>query len=116
MDFEVGTNGFATMGLDTFDGNRSPGHQFSVRSWFDVSDTVDLDVWVRQVAETGGGTVSDYTDLDVRLSWRPTASVEVSIIGQNLLDRERLEMIGTGLGSPSALVQRRVWFSVAGRY
>lgn len=116
MDFEVGTNGFATMGLDTFDGNRSPGHQFSVRSWFDVSDTVDLDVWVRQVAETGGGTVSDYTDLDVRLSWRPTASVEVSIIGQNLLDRERLEMIETGLGSPSALVQRRVWFSVAGRY
>lgn len=116
IDMNVLQNGFTVAGLDTFSSDRSPRHQLSVRSWFDVTDSIDLDVWVRRVASTGAGSVEGYTDLDIRAAWRPTPSLELYILAENLIDRERLEMIETGLGSPSAFNERRVWFGAAARY
>ncbi|WP_426052246.1 TonB-dependent receptor plug domain-containing protein [Brevundimonas sp. SL161] len=114
MDMEVLERGFVVPGLDTFDAERSPGNQLSVRSLFDVTETIDFDVWVREVA--GAGLVEAYTDLDVRAAWRPTPNLELYILGENLIERERLEIVETGLGSPSAFVERRVWFGATARY
>ncbi|HYC73940.1 TonB-dependent receptor [Brevundimonas sp.] len=116
MDMNVLENGFLVGGLETFSAGVSPRHQLSVRSWFDVTDTIDLDLWVRHVPETSGGIVKAYTDLDIRAAWRPTPSLELYVLAENLTDRERLEIIETGLGSPSAFNERRVWFGVAARY
>ncbi|HYC96843.1 TonB-dependent receptor [Brevundimonas sp.] len=114
MDMDVLENGFTVAGLDTFNPDRSPRRQLSVRSWFDVTETIDLDVWARRVASAG--LVEAYTDLDIRAAWRPTPSLELYVLAENLIDRERLEMIETGLGSPSAFSERRVWFGAAARY
>ncbi|WP_426028835.1 TonB-dependent receptor plug domain-containing protein [Brevundimonas sp. TWP2-3-4b2] len=114
MDMDVLERGFVVPGLDTFDPERSPGSQLSVRSWFDVTETIDFDVWVREVASAS--LVEAYTDLDLRASWRPTPNLELFILGENLIEQERMEIVETGLGSPSAFVQRRVWFGVTARY
>lgn len=114
MDMEVLERGFVVPGLDTFDPERSPGSQISIRSWFDVTETIDFDVWVREVS--GASLVEAYTDLDLRAAWRPTPNLELYILGENLIERERLEIVETGLGSPSAFVQRRVWLGVTARY
>lgn len=116
MDMEVLEDGFTVMGLDTFSSDRSPRRQLSVRSWYNVTDTIDLDVWVRRVASTSDGLVEAYTDLDIRAAWRPTPSLELYILAENLMDRERLEMIETGLGSPSGINERRVWFGATARF
>lgn len=114
MDMEILESGFLVPGLDTFNPERSPKRQLSVRSWFDITETIDLDVWVRQVASTS--FVEAYTDLDIRAAWRPTASLELYILAENLVERERLEIVETGLGSPSAFNERRVWFGATARY
>jgi iron complex outermembrane recepter protein len=116
MDMDARESGFLVPGLDTFNSNRSPRNQLSVRSWFDVTDRIDLDVWARRVSSTGDGQVEAYTDLDIRAAWRATPTIELFVLAENLLDRERLEMIETGLGSPSAFNERRVWFGATARY
>ena len=114
IDMEVLESGFLVPGLDTYDPERSPGHQVSVRSWFDVTEAIDFDVWVRRVASTR--FVEPYTDLDIRAAWRPTPSIELFILAENLIERERLEIVETGLASPSAFAERRVWLGVTARY
>lgn len=114
MEMDVLEAGFMVAGLDAFDPDRSPKEQLSVRSWFDVTQSVDLDVWVRHVGEAG--LIQAYTDLDIRAAWRPKAGLEFYILAENLIESERLEMIETGLGSPSAFNERRVWVGLAARY
>ena len=87
-----------------------------MRSWFDLTDAIDVDIWVRHTDRLRTGSVDAYTDVDLRLAWRPTPTLEFMLVGENLFGGDRIEMVETGLGSPSAVVERRVWVSVAVRY
>lgn len=113
MDMEVLEAGFPAPGFETYSPERSPTRQLSVRSWFDVSEAIDLDIWLRRVA--GAGLVDAYTDLDIRAAWRVAPTVEFFILAENLIEEERLEILDTGLGSPSAMPERQVWFGVTAR-
>ncbi|HTB85778.1 MAG TPA: TonB-dependent receptor [Candidatus Sulfotelmatobacter sp.] len=68
-----------------------PEHQFSIRSSMDLPHQVQLDTdlrWVDTLHNNNGatpGTVPSYFELDVRLAWRVSKNVELSIVGQNLL-------------------------------
>jgi len=115
-EMNVEEGGFTAPGLMPFDEGNVPRWQVSVRSLLDVTDAVDLDVWLRRTDELETGGVEAYTDLDVRLAWRPAPTIELFIHGENLLDERRVEIIETGLGSPSAVVERRVWLGAAWRY
>ena len=79
-----------------------------------MTEAIDLDVWVRHVASTS--LVDAYADLDIRAAWRPTPSLELYILAENLIERERVEIVETGLGSPSAFAERRVWLGATARY
>lgn len=37
--------------------------------------------------------IDGYTTMDVRLAWRPTEQLELSLVGQNLFDEDRLEYL-----------------------
>ncbi|MEO8113875.1 MAG: TonB-dependent receptor [Phenylobacterium sp.] len=93
----------------------SPKGQVSVRSRWNVTDTVDFDAWVRHVGELDGGAVKAYTNLDLRLAWRPTAHLEVSLSGFNLLSSQRIEFIEPNLPF-RAVVQRRGQVGLSVRY
>jgi len=81
--------------LDTEVGNalNGPRHQVSLRSSLDLSRTLELDAWFRYVDDiaSGAGTISDYTTLDVRVAWRPVETVELALVGQNLLQDRHQE-------------------------
>ncbi|HWC59616.1 MAG TPA: TonB-dependent receptor [Verrucomicrobiae bacterium] len=68
-----------------------PQQQFSIRSSMDLPKNVDLDAglrWVDTLHNNNGatvGTVPSYFELDARLAWRPVKSLELSVVGQNLL-------------------------------
>ncbi len=89
--------------------NTDPQHQVSFRSSFNITNTVNFDVWLRYVDEIS--TVSTtrletqpvpaYTTLDVRLAWQPVKSLEFSIVGQNLLDSNHLETVQETWGLPT---------------
>jgi iron complex outermembrane receptor protein len=50
-----------------------------------------LDLWLRYVDSLASQAVGSYFTLDARLSWRPVDNIELSVVGQNLLDDQHPE-------------------------
>jgi iron complex outermembrane receptor protein len=86
----------------------SPHHQVSVRSFINLPGNFELDLVLRHVSRLAAQRVGAYTNLDARLGWRPTRNLEVSVVGQNLLEPEHREFGGV----TSSEVQRGVYGKV----
>jgi iron complex outermembrane receptor protein len=65
---------------------RDPRYYGLLRSSFDLSDRIMLDASLRHIDELKDIDVPAYTTLDVRLAWAATPRLEISLIGQNLLE------------------------------
>jgi iron complex outermembrane receptor protein len=96
-----------------------PKNQYSVRSSMDLPHNVELDAgfrWVDRLPAHDVATlvyVPSYGELDVRLAWRPTDSLEFSVTGQNLLHDSHQEF---GLPGPSQEeIERNVFARIVWR-
>jgi iron complex outermembrane receptor protein len=92
----------------------TPNHQVSVRSSLDISPQWQWDVWLRHVAKLdGSGTSFDavpaYTNLDMRLAWKPQPKLEISLVGQNLFDHTHPEIVSTNIYSTPVQIKRGVY-------
>lgn len=67
----------------------SPRNQVTLRSAYDFCEHLSLDVQCRYVDTTRAA--ASYITADVRLSYRPTEQWEISLVGQNLLDKQHPE-------------------------
>jgi iron complex outermembrane receptor protein len=74
----------------SFAGN-DPDVQFSVRSLFNISDNIEFDTGLRYVDSLPNPAVPHYVEADARLAWRPTPTLEVSLVGKNLLHKRHAE-------------------------
>lgn len=81
------------------DAGNDPSYTWMLRSLLNLTSKHDFDVMVRHVAELPDPVVPAYTAVDARLAWRPTHDFELSIIGQNLLDRRHPEFGAVGARS-----------------
>jgi iron complex outermembrane receptor protein len=74
-----------------------PQNQFSFRSSMDLPENMEFDTGLRYVDQLPinngptAGIVPSYYELDARLAWHPTKNLEISIVGQNLLQGEHPE-------------------------
>ncbi len=106
------SDGIAKDGADLSE-NSSPTHQLSLRSMMDLGNNLSLDLWIYYVGELKKTSfsidrpVSDYTSWNVRLAWRPVDKLELSVVGQNLLEDHHLEFVGENF-IPVAEVERSV--------
>lgn len=71
-----------------------PGHQVFLRSYIDLGHDVDLFVGLRQVGALADVGVPGYTEADMRVCWRVTPGLELSLTGLNLLHRFHAEASG----------------------
>lgn len=74
-------------------GAHPPTHQISLRSQLELVKNVELDLWGRFVDKSEDyleNTLASYINLDARLGWRPVKTVELSVVGRNLL-HQRLQ-------------------------
>lgn len=95
----------------------TPRNQFGLRSLLDIAGGWQLDAqWrhhtqIRHIPDivTGEG-IAAYSELDVRGAWRATPSVELSIVGQNLLHDHHTEF-----GTPAArgAIERSIYAKIA---
>jgi len=69
----------------------SPQNQISFRSLMDLPKNLEFDLWVRFVDNLPAIDVDSYLTLDARLAWKARENLELSVVGQNLLDSNRLE-------------------------
>jgi iron complex outermembrane receptor protein len=94
-----------------------PQNQVSFRSSMDLPQNMEFDTglrWVDTLTINNGptaGTVPSYFELEARLAWHPTKDLEISIVGQNLLDDEHPEY---GFPSPTRVeIERSVYGKIA---
>lgn len=91
--------------------NISPQQRVSLRGAVSPWQAIDLDFWFRYVdnnltyGSLGENTIQDYVTLDLRAAWRPIKDVELSVVGQNLLQQSHLEYISENQTYPTMIVR-----------
>jgi iron complex outermembrane receptor protein len=96
------TAGIAAAGND-------PTHQFALRSSFNPSGPQHFDLMVRRVGRLPSPEVPAYTALDARYAWQARRDVELSLTGQNLLERRHPEF---GAAATRSEIERSIFVRV----
>lgn len=69
----------------------APTHQVQLQSSVDLPRSVSVDWLLRYISELPAGPVPAYATSTVRVAWRPSARLELALIGQDLHDERHLE-------------------------
>lgn len=93
-----------------------PIHQFTFRSQFDVTHNIELDAFFRYIDKLPGLEIASYKTLDLRLAWKPVSNVEVSLVGQNLLQSHHQEFATELIRTMPVQIQRGVFGKVTWRF
>ena len=103
--------GSAQIGGTTFIAN-DPNHQASLRSSMNIGPVVTWDAFLRYVGRLHSPPLADYAELDMRLGWKITPQLEVSLSGFNLLHAHHQEFVADAATTiaRSFLVDARVKF------
>mgnify|MGYP001627343920 CR=1 FL=1 len=93
------TGGIANLGND-------PRNQWKLRAQFDLPRRTELDLLVRRIGTLPSPFVPAYTVADLRIGWRPSPRLELSLLAQNLFDRRHAEFGG---GPTASTFGRRIY-------
>lgn len=96
----------------TAEANDPDLHGF-LRVDLDLPGEVELGAWLRYVDDLPFPQVPSYTTLDLRLGWEPLVGLELSLVGQNLLEERHVQF-----GSPMnrEAVERGVYGELLWRF
>jgi iron complex outermembrane receptor protein len=89
LRFEPGSSQLGGLSLAADD----PSHQASLRSSVNLGDHVTWDADLRYVGKLPDPSVPEYVELNTRLGWKLSDSVEISVSGFNLLHPHHIEFI-----------------------
>lgn len=87
----------------------SPQNQISLKASIALQENLHLNLWGRYVDELKKSSivadfpVKDYTTLDANIRWQPVDDLELSLVGQNLLDNKHLEFISEQFTEPTEI-------------
>ena len=93
--------------------SHDPNHQFFLRSSLQLPAHFEFDASFRYVTDIANQRVPAYGELDLRLAWKPTESLELSIVGQNLLHDHHPEF---GALSSRQEIERGVYAKILWRF
>jgi iron complex outermembrane receptor protein len=105
---------------NALDETADPKYQYQIRSSMDLPRGVSLDADLRYVdslrVDNSGvaASVPAYFELGVRLAWRVSSNLELSVVGENLLHRAHPEYGVSGPGEEEA--QRTIFGKAALRF
>jgi iron complex outermembrane receptor protein len=91
----------------------APTHQAVLRSSFDFARRASVDAQLRYVDNVSA--VPAYVTADIRLSYRLTENLELSVVGQNLLDRQHPEQSSL-IGMPTIEIPRGFYGKITWRF
>jgi iron complex outermembrane receptor protein len=100
---------------DAAEEGNAPHNQFHLRSYYDLSDDLELDFSLNYVDNLPGGDVDHYVRFDARLGWYIAENTELSVVGQNLFDRRHPEF-GAEAGQVSTEAERGLYIKLTHRF
>ncbi len=105
---------------DALNETADPSSRWALRSSMDLPHAVELDLHLRSVSERAlnsgptVGFVPGYRELDLRLGWRPSPRLELSLAGRNLLHPDHPEY---GFPGPAQVqIERSVHGKIAWKF
>ncbi len=110
MELEVDEDSSDTA-TEEFDGE-NPKHQLRLRSYMDLSDGLRLNLTARYVDRLPALDIPGYFTLDARLGWRLNRRLELSLVGQNLLESPRTEFVSAASSTLPAKLQAGVYGAI----
>jgi len=90
---------------------RTPHHQASLSSYFQLSSQWQFDTALYYVDNVPTGNIAKYLRLDARLAWKPRKQWELALGGRNLTDNHHPEF-NADLGEVSGEVPRSVYLQL----
>jgi iron complex outermembrane recepter protein len=100
----------------TYTMDQNARHQVGVRSLFDLSETLQVDLFGRYVDEVPAFDIDSYVAVDARLGWKLSNKVDLSLVGKNLLDGEHREYDSTFIQTPQSRIPRGIYGMIQWRF
>lgn len=101
--------------LKTFDpttggaAKTNPQHQVSLRSNYDISDRLQLNLWLRYTSAIGFYNIPGYVTMDTKLAFKPVKDVELFLVGQNLFSEYHREFVSDTIPWVPAAIARGIY-------
>ncbi len=90
----------------------SPEQQLSLRSSWDLTDGLALDLVGRYVDALPSQGVEDYVEADLRLAWTPRPELTLAVVGRNLVHDRHQEFVPEIIPTEPTAVERSVHAAV----
>jgi len=94
----------------------NPHQQFSLRSNYDFSERLQLNLWLRYVSGLTFYHIPNYVTMDAKLAWKPINNTEVFVVGQNLLSQHHQESQSDFIPSIPARIPRGIYAGIEWRF
>ena len=94
----------------------NPSHQFSIRSNYDFSEKIQLNLWLRYVSGLTFFNIPSYITMDAKLAWKPVRNTEFFVVGQNLFSQNHRESQSDFIPSIPTYIPRGVYAGVEWRF
>jgi len=94
----------------------TPQHQFSVRSNYDLSDKLAVNLWLRYTSNISYYHIPGFVTMDAKLAYRPTKNTELFVAGQNLFSQNHQELVPDFIPSAPVLIPRGVYAGAQWRF
>lgn len=95
---------------------RVPRHRASLRSSWTLADGSHLDLWLKSTSQLKNPQVPAYTTMDLRYAFKVGEKVELTVVGQNLLDQRHPEFVSDYLPVRSTEIGRSLLVKATWRY
>lgn len=93
-----------------------PRHQASVESWMNLGESFQINLALRYVDRLPALDIDEYVTLDAGLTWSPSDSFDIQIVGHDLLESRRLEYDSSFVNTAPTQAQRGVYGKVTWRF
>ena len=90
-----------------------PNYYWSLRSLWNITPRHELDIMLRGSGALSQPEVESYVSMDLRLGWKVSRELELSLLGQNLIGHEHTEFISM---LDEDLFDRRLFAKVTWRF
>jgi iron complex outermembrane receptor protein len=101
------------IGSGPFIEGSSPRHQATAQAALDFAKTLNFDLTYRYVSALPALKISSYSTADARLGWWVRPSIELSVVGQNLLQPHHYEFAsdpGPNVGIKRSVYGKITWW------
>ncbi|PTQ76604.1 iron complex outermembrane receptor protein [Nitrosomonas oligotropha] len=94
----------------------TPQHRISLRSNYDLSDKLDVNLWLRYISDIAYYNLPGYVTADAKVSYRPAKNIELFAVGQNLFSRNHQELVPDFIPSIPSVIPRGVYGGIQIRF